>query len=164
MTTSWMLRLNYQCNVTNVWPAPPLRKTVAKQLLWDQPPKCSHSNRDIAFFPYFICCIHLQVCFVTGLSPGGGFQSLLHICCVTRLCLEEELTVWKDYLISCLDSITKYELRLMKSSQHSISLRLPHSNSKCFCRLWQSKGNLYNLPPHIWCDCELFWKIKYFYD
>ena len=38
------------------------------------------------------------------------------------------------------------------------------SNSKCFCRLWQSKGNLYNLPPHIWCDCELFWKIKYFYD
>ena len=115
MTTSWMLRLNFQCNVTNVWPAP-LRKTVAKQLLWDQQPKCSHSNRDGAFFPCFICCIHLQVCFVTGLSPGGGFQSLLHICCVTGLCLEEKLTVWKYNLISYIDSITKYEFRLMKSS------------------------------------------------
>ena len=135
MTNRWMLRLNFQCNVTNVWPAP-LRKTVAKQLLWDQPPKCSHSNRDGAFFPCFICCIHLQVCFVTGLSPGGGFQSLLHICCVTGLCLEEELTLWKDYLISCLDSITKYEFRLMKSSTplHIIA----------------AKVNLYNLPPHIW--------------
>ena len=103
---------------------------------------CETSNRNVLtvigmepFFPYFICCIHLQVCFVTGLSPGGGFQSWLHICCVTGLCLEEELTVWKHYRNSCLDSITKYEFRLMKSSTplHIIA----------------AKVNLYNLPPHI---------------
>ena len=41
---------------------------------------------------------------------------MLHICCVTGLCIEEELTVGKDYPISCVDSITKYGIRLTKSS------------------------------------------------
>ena len=75
---------------------------------------CETSNRNvltvIGMEPF------LQVCFVTGLSPGGGLQSLLHICCVTGLCIEEELTVGKDYPISCVDSITKYGIRLTKSS------------------------------------------------
>ena len=157
-----MLRLNFQCNVTNVWPAP-LRKTVAKQLLWDQPPKCSHSNRDGAFFSLLYLLHTFTSLFRNWIIPWRRISIF-----VTYLLCNRIVPWGRAYSLKRLPHFLPWlNHKVWIETNEVFHSTLYHfgyrSINKCFRRLWQSKVNLYNLPQHIWyfSNCNVPYYICY---